>query len=185
INIDPESLKPKLPSKKDLKPYPSTCYLEYKGSSDGIVLAYGRLKPGRCVRIWEVGEAVHYVARTQDRAKNLGSLYVSKIVVSTFSLPTVFCSYLRNITLSLSKLFRGRDVLLLNSGLGNEEEQEKINFFYILRLLNHLMNPAGHVTSAVNWLQHDKYDGIRLKHLKALSSVEWHYRGDYISTVVL
>lgn len=31
INIDPESLKPKLPSRKDLKPYPTTCYLEYKG----------------------------------------------------------------------------------------------------------------------------------------------------------
>ncbi|KAL0384603.1 UNVERIFIED_CONTAM: Ribosome biogenesis protein BOP1 [Sesamum radiatum] len=31
INIDPESLKPKLPSRKDLKPYPTICYLEYKG----------------------------------------------------------------------------------------------------------------------------------------------------------
>lgn len=31
INIDPESLKPKLPSKKDLRPYPKTCYLEFKG----------------------------------------------------------------------------------------------------------------------------------------------------------
>lgn len=31
INIDPESLKPKLPSKKDLRPYPRTCYLEFKG----------------------------------------------------------------------------------------------------------------------------------------------------------
>ncbi|KAF9597484.1 hypothetical protein IFM89_018930, partial [Coptis chinensis] len=60
----------------------------------------------------------------------------------------------------------GHDVLLMNSGLGNEEEQEKIKNFYILRLLNHLMNPVGHVTSAVNWLQDDKYDGIRLKHLK-------------------
>ncbi|KAF9593598.1 hypothetical protein IFM89_024249 [Coptis chinensis] len=81
INIDPESLKPKLPSKKDLKPYPSTCYLEYKGhkgtvmsisvqvsgqwlaygSSDGTVRVW-EVETGRCVRIWKVGEAVHYVA---------------------------------------------------------------------------------------------------------------------------
>ena len=36
INIDPESLKPKLPSKKDLRPYPKTCYLEFKGHSGPV-----------------------------------------------------------------------------------------------------------------------------------------------------
>ncbi|KAF9588322.1 hypothetical protein IFM89_008739 [Coptis chinensis] len=55
-----------------------------------------------------------------------------------------------------------------------------------------------HVTSAVNWLQHDKYNGIRLKHIKGfvdsnwttfmgsrgVSSVEWHYRGDYFKMIV-
>lgn len=37
INIDPESLKPKLPSRKDLKSYPVTCYLEYKGHKDAVM----------------------------------------------------------------------------------------------------------------------------------------------------
>ncbi|KAF9619214.1 hypothetical protein IFM89_005768 [Coptis chinensis] len=64
-------------------------------------------------------------------------------------------------------------MLLLNFGLGNEEEQEKIKNFYILRLLNHLMNLVGHVTSAVNWLHHNKYDGIRLKHLKGFVDSNW------------
>lgn len=36
INIDPETLKPKLPSRKDLKPYPATCYLEYKGHKGAV-----------------------------------------------------------------------------------------------------------------------------------------------------
>lgn len=36
INIDPESLKPKLPSKKDLRPYPNSCYLEYKGHTGAV-----------------------------------------------------------------------------------------------------------------------------------------------------
>lgn len=36
INIDPESLKPKLPSRKDLKPYPVKCYLEYRGHKDAV-----------------------------------------------------------------------------------------------------------------------------------------------------
>jgi ribosome biogenesis protein ERB1 len=37
INIDPESLKPKLPSRRDLKPYPITCYLEYKGHKGAVM----------------------------------------------------------------------------------------------------------------------------------------------------
>lgn len=36
INIDPESLKPKLPSRKDLRPYPTTCYLEYRGHAGPV-----------------------------------------------------------------------------------------------------------------------------------------------------
>ena len=37
INIDPESLKPKLPSRKDLRPYPVTCYLEYRGHGGAVL----------------------------------------------------------------------------------------------------------------------------------------------------
>lgn len=37
INIDPETLKPKLPSRKDLRPYPATCYLEYKGHTGAVM----------------------------------------------------------------------------------------------------------------------------------------------------
>lgn len=37
LNIDPESLKTKLPEPKDLKPYPTTCYIEYKGHTDAVV----------------------------------------------------------------------------------------------------------------------------------------------------
>lgn len=37
VNIDPETLKPKLPSRKDLKPYPVACYLEYKGHKGAVV----------------------------------------------------------------------------------------------------------------------------------------------------
>jgi hypothetical protein len=36
LNIDPESLKPKLPNKKELKPYPITCYVEYKGHKGAV-----------------------------------------------------------------------------------------------------------------------------------------------------
>jgi hypothetical protein len=35
--FDPESLKPKIPSRRDLKPYPITCYLAYKGHKGAVM----------------------------------------------------------------------------------------------------------------------------------------------------
>ncbi|MFS8005033.1 putative transcription factor WD40-like family [Helianthus anomalus] len=81
INIDPASLKPKLPSRKDLKPYPTTCYLEYKGHKGPVVsictdlvgqhIASGshdetvricEVETGICIKVWELGEPVQHVA---------------------------------------------------------------------------------------------------------------------------
>ncbi|ONK78407.1 uncharacterized protein A4U43_C02F18450 [Asparagus officinalis] len=47
-----------------------------------------------------------------------------------------------------------------------------------------LTNDDGNKTSAVSWLQHTKLDGIRLQHFKAVSTIEWHRKGDYFTTVV-
>lgn len=172
INIDPESLKPKLPSRRDLKPYPVTCYLEYKGHKDAVMsisteasgqwIASGSLdgtvriwevETGRCLRVWEIGEAVQYVA--WNPLRELPILAVSA----------------------------GLDVILLDTGLGDEEEQKKI------KELLHVRTPkapddSGEKESIVSWLQDDKHEGIRLRHFKTVSSVEWHRRGDYLSTVV-
>ncbi|KAF6140481.1 hypothetical protein GIB67_010311 [Kingdonia uniflora] len=62
INIDPESLKPKLPSRKDLKPYPSRCYLENKGHKGTVMLISTEISgqwlasgsTDGTVHIWEV-----------------------------------------------------------------------------------------------------------------------------------
>ncbi|KAK8918946.1 hypothetical protein KSP39_PZI021478 [Platanthera zijinensis] len=97
INIDPESLKPKLPSRKDLKPYPSKCYLEYighsgpvksisveisgqwlaSGSSDGTIRLW-EVETGRCLKVWKIGEPVHYV--TWNPSPQLPILAVSAYV---------------------------------------------------------------------------------------------------------
>jgi ribosome biogenesis protein ERB1 len=37
---------------------------------------------------------------------------------------------------------------------------------------------------AVKWVKHEKFDGIMLIHHKAVSTVEWHFKGDYFTTVV-
>ncbi|KAJ6715512.1 RIBOSOME BIOGENESIS PROTEIN BOP1 BLOCK OF PROLIFERATION 1 PROTEIN [Salix viminalis] len=170
INIDPESLKPKLPSRKDLRPYPATCYLEYRGhkgavmsisteasgqwiasgSSDGTVRLW-EVETCRCIKVWEFGEVVQYVAWNP-----LPELPILAVTV-------------------------GQDVFLLNSGLGNEEIQRKV------KELLHVETPtapedSGNKVSGWSWRQDDEHEGIRLRHFKSVYSVEWHRKGDYFST---
>ncbi|KAI3911579.1 hypothetical protein MKW98_006782 [Papaver atlanticum] len=173
INIDPESLKPKLPSRKDLKPYPTTCFLEYKGHSDAVTsiavqvsgqwLASGsrdgtvriwEVETGRCLKMWDVGEAVHCVAWNP------------------------------NPQLHILAISAGQDVLVLNTGLGNAEEQQRIKELVHVDAPSAIATLVDKSTPIVSWLQHDKHEGIRLKHIKMVTSVEWHRKGDYFSIVM-
>ncbi|KAL0926735.1 hypothetical protein M5K25_002980 [Dendrobium thyrsiflorum] len=168
INIDPESLKPKLPSRKDLKPYPSKCYLEYlghsgpvksvsveisgqwlaSGSTDGTIRLW-EVETGRCLKVWEVGQPVNHVA--WNPLPQLPILAVSA----------------------------GHDVLLLDTGLGDAEEQHRIT-----ELLHMEESASTDDRDLVSWAREEMYGGIRLKHSKAVANVEWHRKGDYFTTVM-
>ncbi|XP_074578142.1 ribosome biogenesis protein BOP1 homolog [Curcuma longa] len=172
INIDPETLKPKLPSRKDLRPYPSTCYLEYightgpvktisidisgqwmaSGSSDGTVRVW-EIETSRCIKVWDVGEAVNHIAWNP-----LPELPILSISV-------------------------GYDVLILDTGLANAENQARIKELLHVEE-SPLEEDEGNTTPAVRWIRDDKYDAIRLKHLKAVTTIDWHRKGDYFTTVV-
>ncbi|ERN11277.1 hypothetical protein AMTR_s00024p00239810 [Amborella trichopoda] len=172
INIDPESLKPKLPSPKDLRPYPVTCFLEYRGHSSFVLsismeasgqwIASGssdrtvrvwEVATGRCHSVWEFDEPVQHVA--WNPAPELPILAV----------------------------VMGQEVLLLNLGLGTAEEQEKVK--ELLHVEVHAVpDETGDNQSVVTWSQHDKHDGIKLKHFKTVSLVAWQCKGDYFTTVV-
>ncbi|KAJ6941974.1 hypothetical protein NC652_007913 [Populus alba x Populus x berolinensis] len=154
INIDPESLKPKLPSRKDLKPYPATWYLEYRGhkgavmsisteasgqwiasgSSDGTVRLW-EVETCRCIKVREFGEVVQYVAWNP-----LPELPILAVSV-------------------------GQDVFLLNTGLGNEETQRKVKELLHVATST-VLDDSGNKLSAWNWLQDDEHEGIRLRHFK-------------------
>ncbi|KAG8367480.1 hypothetical protein BUALT_Bualt16G0076400 [Buddleja alternifolia] len=180
INIDPESLKPKLPSRKDLKPYPTTCYLEYKGhtgpvmtisteptgqwiasgSKDGTVRIW-EVETGRCLRVWDLGESIDEVAWNP--------------------LPE----------LPIFAVAAGHDVFILNTGCGNNEEDKKIEELLHVEPQK-AMDDSDTTASIVNWGQDDKHGGIRLKHFKQklvkkleagvreISSIAIHPGGDNV-----
>ncbi|GAB2295775.1 Ribosome bioproteinsis protein 1 [Dionaea muscipula] len=172
INIDPEVLKPKLPSRKDLKPYPVTCYIEYKGhkgavtsittdasgqwvasgSTDGTVRIW-EVGTGRCVRMWEVGAAVQHVAWNP-----------------LLQLPILAVSL-------------GHDVLILDTRLGSEEEEKNIQELLHANAAS-ATDDSDKTSSFATWLPDDVHGGLRLTHFKTVSSVEWHRKGDYFSTVM-
>ncbi|CAD5320946.1 unnamed protein product [Arabidopsis thaliana] len=170
INIDPESLKPKLPSRKDLRPYPNSCYLEYKGhtgavtsistdssgewiasgSTDGSVRMW-EVETGRCLKVWQFDEAIMCVAWNP----------LSRLPVLAVAM--------------------GRDLFFLNTELGTDEEQE------ITKERLHSGNipePDASVAAIVTWLPDELYGGIKIRHFKSISSIDWHRKGDYLSTVM-
>ncbi|CAE6085501.1 unnamed protein product [Arabidopsis arenosa] len=170
INIDPESLKPKLPSRNDLRPYPDSCYLEYKGhtgkvttistdyygqwiasgSTDGSVRIW-EVETGRCLKIWQFDEAIKCVAWNPLSG------------------------------LSILAVAMGRDLVILNTELDTDEEQE-----YIKELLHlgNVIEPNASVAAIARWLPDEKYGGIMIRHFKNVSSIDWHRKGDYLSTVM-
>ncbi|XP_027339383.1 ribosome biogenesis protein BOP1 homolog [Abrus precatorius] len=172
LNIDPESLKPKLPNRKELKPYPITCYIEYKGhedavtsisleasgqwmasgSSDGTVRIW-EVETGRCLRRWEVGEPVNCVAWNP-----LPDIHILAVSV-------------------------GQDVLILNTCLGDGEEQKRIEELLWIDSST-ASDDSGNKAPSVSWLKDDKHGGLRLRHFKTVTAVEWHRKGDYFSTVM-
>ncbi|KAG4935729.1 hypothetical protein JHK84_049930 [Glycine max] len=40
-------------------------------------------------------------------------------------------------------------------------------------------------TPSVSWIKDDKHMGLKLRHFKIVTAVEWHQKGDYFSTVML
>ncbi|CAO2188079.1 unnamed protein product [Urochloa humidicola] len=172
INIDPESLKPKLPSKKDLRPYPKTCYLEFKGhtspvksisvettgqwlasgSGDGTIRVW-EVETGRCLKVWNVGGDVRHIAWNPSPDRPILAAIV------------------------------GHDLLLINAEVGSEEVQMRAKELLEIDEMAPQDETDGK-KPAVRWMKHEKLDGITLIHHKAVSSVDWHFKGDYFTTVV-
>lgn len=69
-------------------------------------------------------------------------------------------------------------MFILNTGLGNEEQLQRI------KELLHVVAPPTPDDSVERLAQDEKHKGLRLKHFKTVTSVEWHRKGDYFSAVM-
>ncbi|RUS13681.1 NUC169 domain-containing protein [Endogone sp. FLAS-F59071] len=179
LNIDPESLIPKLPSPKDLQPFPTTLSLTFTGhtnrirsfsvdptglyllsGSDDQTLRLWEITTGRCLYTWTVEDTVHAVAWNPNRelwcfAASVGHGRV--IIVS----PPEVCS---------PELAAATDVYL------------RAGFTPIKGAIE------GDKSKGVKWTkptEREEEDGYRLviQHLQVVKQVTWHRKGDYFATV--
>ncbi|KAG0248094.1 Ribosome biogenesis protein erb1 [Mortierella polycephala] len=175
LNIDPESLIPKLPSPRDLQPFPTRLAIEFLGHQgrvrsisvdpSGLWLASG--SDDKTVRVWEVATG-----------RCMATYHLDELVTSVVWGPSkevaviaVSCGYKVGLILP-EKIFSPE--LTLHS-----EEYLKAGF----------ANAAtAEANSKAQWKQPTpaEFDqGIRVwVHLqKAVKQVTWHRKGDYFATV--
>eukprot|EP00252_Welwitschia_mirabilis_P007906 TRINITY_DN19604_c0_g1_i1.p1 TRINITY_DN19604_c0_g1~~TRINITY_DN19604_c0_g1_i1.p1 ORF type:complete len:727 (-),score=145.50 TRINITY_DN19604_c0_g1_i1:175-2355(-) len=172
LNIDPESLIPKLPKPKDLQPFPTTCFLEYRGhrgavscisiESSGQWLASGS-KDG-CVRIWEV---------ETTRCLN----------VYDFGRPVQHIAWNPISELGILAVAVDTELVLLKTAVGEGSTQEKVSDLLKIKESSPHDDSLESARPLVHWVQHEKFHGIKLTHYKRVSSVSWHHKGDYFTTV--
>mmetsp|Transcript_18446 Transcript_18446/g.51668 ORF Transcript_18446/g.51668 Transcript_18446/m.51668 type:complete len:718 (-) Transcript_18446:1514-3667(-) len=169
IDIDPQSLVPKLPKAQDLQPYPSTMCIEYlghtakvtcisldmsgqwlaSGSADGTVRLW-EVSTGRCSKTWSLGFCVETVAWCPDGAKS---------VVSAGAGTSLF---LLNTGLAIGKAGGNEWNTIANSDVDSSQEE--------------------HHGVLVQWRQYQE-TGIEIVHKFPVRSVTWHSKGDYFATV--
>ncbi|KAI8611552.1 NUC169 domain-containing protein [Chytriomyces sp. MP71] len=170
VNVDPESLIPQLPSRRELEPYPKEISVLYRGHT-GRVRAFGVDPSGkwlasggedRSVRVWEV----------------LTGRCVSKWV---FEEAVQDVKWNPNVAFSILAVAVETDVFLLNPGVASKEVDAATDDVFV--------NIWGvEAPSKMDWKRpsaasYGKGHRVILNFAKNVTSVVWHRKGDYFSTV--
>lgn len=179
VTVQPEDLIPKLPSPKDLQPFPTVQSMLYKGhtdlvraisidpkgqyivtGSDDFTIKIWEISTGRCMRTINTKGVVRSVAWCP-------SAKLSLIAVASDKRCLLINPYVGDIKLSAKKT----DDILAEAPVSDRIENEKLKV-------------------AVQWsseIPEDEYkDGVRIiiNHFQEIKQVTWHGKGDYFATVM-
>lgn len=179
VTVQPEDLIPKLPSPRDLQPFPTTESMVYRGHTD-LVRAISIEPKGQyivtgsddmSIKIWEIatGRCIKTI-NTKGVVRSVAwcpNPKISLIAVATDKRCLLINPYVGDIKLISKKT----DDILAEAPVHDQIENEKIK-------------------AAVQWTadiaEDEKKDGVRIviNHFQEIKQVTWHGRGDYFSTVM-
>ncbi|KAJ3311588.1 Ribosome biogenesis protein 1 [Blyttiomyces sp. JEL0837] len=171
INIDPESLIPKLPSRKELEPYPTQLSIIYDGhqstirsfsvdptgkwlasGSDDCTVKCWEVATGRCMKTWKMDHAIRAVVWNPNPAYSVLAVLSEKT------------TYLLNPGLSQKTSSLSTDELFAN------------------------MWSFDSSSTLIEWhkpttTEYEQGFRAKLSFTKDVSRVVWHRKGDYFATV--
>ncbi|CAO0802823.1 unnamed protein product [Mucor circinelloides] len=176
LNIDPESLVPKLPSPKDLRPFPTHQSISYEGhtariralsvhpnglyaisGSDDNTCRLWEVLTGRCLTMWKFDGVIHALGWCPNPDVWLFAISVGHGEVHLISPPKLCSAEQAMSTDQFTK-----------SGFAITNDDNK---------------------QAVTWIRASEADEekygykVRIQHTQVVKQITWHRKGDYLATV--
>ncbi|OZJ03944.1 hypothetical protein BZG36_02927 [Bifiguratus adelaidae] len=179
LNIDPESLIPKLPSPKDLRPFPTIQSLSYVGhtarirtfavdptglflvsGSDDGTLRLWEVATTRCLHVWELGDVIHSIAWNPNKDYPCFAVSVGHGQVVIIA-PRNICSPEQSLALDA----------FLKAGFPLSS------------------NDSDSAPKGAQWQKPSEKEEtndlikIRIQHTQVVKQITWHRKGNYMATV--
>ncbi|GAB0094614.1 Ribosome biogenesis protein BOP1 homolog [Sergentomyia squamirostris] len=177
LTIEPEYLIPKLPSPKDLQPFPTHETLVYVGHSDIV----------RTVSVEPRGEFI--VTGSDDTSIKIWEVVTARCVKTIQTKDIVrSVAWCPNGKLSIIAVASGQRLLLINPETGDKLVVTKTDELLAEAPENDQLDPE-RLKAAVQWTEPDGFEhktGLRIviNHFKQIKQVTWHGRGDYLASVL-
>uniref|UniRef100_A0A182SEN2 Ribosome biogenesis protein BOP1 homolog n=1 Tax=Anopheles maculatus TaxID=74869 RepID=A0A182SEN2_9DIPT len=177
IAVGPEYLIPKLPSPRDLQPFPTLQNLIYKGHTNMI----------RCISVEPKGE--YLVTGSDDMTVKIWEISTARCIRTIPTGDIVrSVAWCPNSKISLVAVASGKRVLLINPKVGD---------YMLVKKTDDLLAEAPRsdtvdnerIQTAIQWgevTEEESKSGIRIviTHFREVRQVTWHGRGDYFATVM-
>eukprot|EP01134_Creolimax_fragrantissima_P004760 CFRG4760T1 len=183
VNIDPESLIPKLPKPKELQPFPIACVVDFVGHTSNIVSIstdptgqwLASVSLDRTLRLWETvsGRCVKIISLGNEEPACV--------------------AWNPNPEMSVIAVAAGQEMLIFNPRLGAVDAWEAVDTA-LTRVETadgtDAQKSVGGVGAGVVWSKPSAEERertglrIRVSHSTDVSYIAWHRRGDYVAAVI-
>ncbi|XP_039277204.1 ribosome biogenesis protein BOP1 homolog [Nilaparvata lugens] len=180
LTVEPEDLLPKLPSPRDLQPFPTMQALVFEGHTDMV----------RTISLDPLGQYV--VSGSDDNTVKFWELSTGRCLKTIPVEGVVRCvRWCPNQTLSLVAVAADSKCYIINPGLGDSLVVSKTDM-----LLKEPPPQVGIIADRVKacaqwqWASDDRDDVwpdgvlIVIKHFKEIKQIAWHGKGDYFAAVM-